>query len=1347
MRMVLTKSVLTLSLILILFPLIGHSAERDLVDADGNGLIEIYDLSDLNEIRNNLDGKALYGSSQGCPDDGCVGFELKADLDFDTNGDGIIDEQDAYWNNGAGWLPIGNSSQRFTAEFNGNGHVIRNLYINRPTTSYIGLFGYTDGALISRVGLAGTLTQIIGNRYVGGLVGYASGTKLQGVFSTGSVSSSYSGSIYIGGIAGYLSSGSLIEDSFSSASVDANGNFVGGLVGYFSGSEAKRAFSVGFVRGDSSSYVGGLTGLIFSSPISYSYWATDASGQNGSGGSSTSTDSSYFGATLAQLRCATSANDTNCVENRTLFENWPTDAAANNGIAWVFGDGTQLPALRLNGKEYRDSDGDGFLDEDDAFPNHYAAAIDMDEDGHPDRWTLGCDTACQQSSGFTLDAFPNHAAASIDTDGDGYPDAWNAGCDIACQQSSGLTLDAHPNDYYNGAGVPNHAVDKDQNGLIDIETLEQLNAIRYNLAGTGLVLEQGGEINSEGCPARIVNGTMQRLCRGYELKADLDFDTNGDGVIDAQDAYWNEGAGWLPLGGSSTNQAFQAEFNGNGHVIRNLYINRPTTSYIGLFGYTDGALISRVGLAGTLTQIIGNKDVGGLVGYASGTKLQGVFSTGSVSSSYSGFIYIGGIAGDLSSGSLIEDSFSSASVDANGNFVGGLVGYFSDSEVKRVFSVGFVRGDSSSYVGGLTGLIFSSPISYSYWATDASGQSSSYGSSTSANSNYFGAALAQLRCATDVSNASCVENRTLFENWPTDAAANNGIAWVFGDGTQLPALRLNGKEYRDSDGDGFLDEDDVWPDNYAAAIDMGEDGYPDRWTLGCDTACQQSSDLQLDMFPETEAAWQDDDVDGLPDNWAEDCDETCQQESGLTLDAYPNDYYNGAGVPNHAVDKDQNGLIDIETLEQLNAIRYNLAGTGLVLEQGGEINSEGCPARIVNGTMQRLCRGYELKADLDFDTNGDGVIDAQDAYWNEGAGWLPLGSSSTNQAFQAEFNGNGHVIRNLYINRPTTSYIGLFGYTDGALISRVGLAGTLTQIIGNRYVGGLVGRGSATKLQGVFSTGSVSSDSSSSAYVGGIVGYLSSGSLIEDSFSSASVDANGNFVGGLVGYFSDSEAKRVFSVGFVRGDSSSYVGGLTGLIFSSPINYSYWATDASGQNDSYGSSTSASSNYFGAALAQLRCATSANDTNCVENRTLFENWPTDAAANNGIAWVFGDGTQLPALRLNGKEYRDSDGDGFLDEDDVWPDNYAAAIDMDEDGHPDRWTLGCDTACQQSSGFTLDAFPNHAAASIDTDGDGYPDAWNADCDTACQQSSGLTLDEFPNHVETDVVEGGEGRPDG
>src|SRR5690554_4373623 len=143
-----------LALTLSLFSITGHAAPRT-VDIDGNGLIEINDLADLNEIRKNLEGKALYGSSQGCPADGCVGFELKANLDFDTNGDGKIDANDEYWNNGEGWEPIGSSSSNaFKAVFEGNGHVIRNLYINRPNTSYVGLFGYANNATIRQIGRA-----------------------------------------------------------------------------------------------------------------------------------------------------------------------------------------------------------------------------------------------------------------------------------------------------------------------------------------------------------------------------------------------------------------------------------------------------------------------------------------------------------------------------------------------------------------------------------------------------------------------------------------------------------------------------------------------------------------------------------------------------------------------------------------------------------------------------------------------------------------------------------------------------------------------------------------------------------------------------------------------------------------------------------------------------------------------------------------------------------------------------------------------------------------------------------------------------------------------------------------
>src|SRR5690554_5959052 len=240
-----------LALTLSLFSITGHAAPRT-VDIDGNGLIEINDLADLNEIRKNPEGKALYGSSQGCPTDGCFGFELKADLDFDTNGDGKIDANDEYWNDGAGWLPIGKSSSgnAFRAIFEGNGHVIRNLYINRPDTRYIGLFGYADNATIRRVGLTGTLTKITGQSYVGGVLGRGTATHLQGVFASGALSSTDNSSAYIGGVAGELMSNSTIEDSFSTASVTAKNDRVGGLVGYLSSSAVSRVFSTGRVHSD-----------------------------------------------------------------------------------------------------------------------------------------------------------------------------------------------------------------------------------------------------------------------------------------------------------------------------------------------------------------------------------------------------------------------------------------------------------------------------------------------------------------------------------------------------------------------------------------------------------------------------------------------------------------------------------------------------------------------------------------------------------------------------------------------------------------------------------------------------------------------------------------------------------------------------------------------------------------------------------------------------------------------------------------------------------------------------------------------------------------------------------------
>ena len=99
-------------------------------DTDGDGLIEVSGLMQLNAIRWDLDGDGLPDSSSGmagfaaafpgaldgmgCPDSECSGYELISDLDFDTNGNGRADAGDDYWNDGQGWAPIGDD---FEADF------------------------------------------------------------------------------------------------------------------------------------------------------------------------------------------------------------------------------------------------------------------------------------------------------------------------------------------------------------------------------------------------------------------------------------------------------------------------------------------------------------------------------------------------------------------------------------------------------------------------------------------------------------------------------------------------------------------------------------------------------------------------------------------------------------------------------------------------------------------------------------------------------------------------------------------------------------------------------------------------------------------------------------------------------------------------------------------------------------------------------------------------------------------------------------------------------------------------------------------------------------------------------
>lgn len=203
--------------------------------------------------------------------------EMNNDLDaWYELGNDIDASGTSSWNGGAGFEPIGNITNKFKGHFESKGHIINGLYINRNSTNYVGLFGYTDigseikNASLVNVDIAGSdsVGSLVGankgtisNSYstgairnkspywcVGGLVGSNSG-NIDKSYSTGSVSGYY----IVGGLTG--SNSGTITDSYSTGSVSGYVN-VGGLVGSNYGNIYK-SYSTKSVSG---AYAGGLVG-------------------------------------------------------------------------------------------------------------------------------------------------------------------------------------------------------------------------------------------------------------------------------------------------------------------------------------------------------------------------------------------------------------------------------------------------------------------------------------------------------------------------------------------------------------------------------------------------------------------------------------------------------------------------------------------------------------------------------------------------------------------------------------------------------------------------------------------------------------------------------------------------------------------------------------------------------------------------------------------------------------------------------------------------------------------------------------------------------------------------------
>jgi len=302
--------------------------------------------------------------------------------------------------------------------------------------------------------------------------------------------------------------------------------------------------------------------------------------------------------------------------------------------------------------------------------------------------------------------------------------------------------------------------------------------------------------------------------------------------IDASDtSTWNGGEGFAPIGDNSTSNdttRFRGTFNGLGHTIADLTIDREDDVYIGLFGYTNAASIRNLGVVNG--EITGRKYVGGLVGYlenseisncfvsidivgtgndpllpqvyvgglagfGKGSIIQGSYSAGKVtgyredvgglvgfmrktkiiqsfsSTEVNGVNNVGGLVGNCHDSSTITDSCAEGTVAGSGEKAGGLVGYLSGSStITNSWSSGLVTVGSVSTAGGLTGENDNtSTVTASYWDTETSGISISAGGT--------GVATAQMK------------TMTTFTDWDISAEKDAFSTWYIDPGNDYPRLR------------------------------------------------------------------------------------------------------------------------------------------------------------------------------------------------------------------------------------------------------------------------------------------------------------------------------------------------------------------------------------------------------------------------------------------------------------------------------------------------------------------------------------------------------------------------------
>jgi len=152
------------------------------------------------------------------------------------------------------WMPIGTNSSIFKGNFNGAGHIVSNLNINRQATAQ-GLLGVIQDASVDSIHVVGATVK--GLNYAAVLCGYVLNSKINACTGTGNVSTTNSAA----GLCGYAYNSTVQYCTFSGI---VSGNwYVGGICGSAPSTTFAYCLNAGSVSG-TGERVGGISGDIAS---------------------------------------------------------------------------------------------------------------------------------------------------------------------------------------------------------------------------------------------------------------------------------------------------------------------------------------------------------------------------------------------------------------------------------------------------------------------------------------------------------------------------------------------------------------------------------------------------------------------------------------------------------------------------------------------------------------------------------------------------------------------------------------------------------------------------------------------------------------------------------------------------------------------------------------------------------------------------------------------------------------------------------------------------------------------------------------------------------------------------